>query len=246
MKSHPTSKKFCDIHMHVIPGVDDGSTDMDMSLMMLLSDWDQGTEAVFATSHSSAYDADPELVHRRFQELQAQAGRYLKGLKLYLGCEVYCEASRMEDVLKSLESGRYPTMNGTDYVLMEFSQWVQPDGTLPCVKALADAGWKPIIAHMERYRYLNNRMDLVEQFQKLGALLQVNAYSLMEESDPETRLWAQKLVLEKKISFLGTDAHRTYHRPPSAESGLTWLYQHMDREYADAVTWGNARILMMA
>ena len=45
---------------------------------------------------------------------------------------------------------------------------------------------------------------------------------------------------------MGTDAHRTYHRPPSAEMGLNWLYENVEQEYADAIAWGNATHLLMA
>lgn len=46
-------------------------------------------------------------------------------------------------------------------------------------------------------------------------------------------------MLERKVDFLGTDAHRTYHRPPSAQMGVKWLYENMDFEYADTISWGN-------
>ncbi len=59
--------------------------------------------------------------------------------------------------------------------------------------------------------------------------------------DNSIRNWARKLVLEKKADFLGTDAHRTCHRPPSAERGLNWLYENVERGYAEAIAWGNAQ-----
>ena len=58
--------------------------------------------------------------------------------------------------------------------------------------------------------------------------------------------WTQRLVQKWKVNSLGTDAHRTYHRPPSAEMGLQWLYENTDPEYAGAISWGNARKLLNA
>ena len=66
----------------------------------------------------------------------------------------------------------------------------------------------------------------------------------LESMGDSTRKWAQQLVLERKVDFLGTDAHRTYHRPPSAQMGLNWLYENADPEYAGAISWGNARKLL--
>lgn len=62
--------------------------------------------------------------------------------------------------------------------------------------------------------------------------------------DDAIQNWTRRLVLERKVDFLGTDAHRTYHRPPSAEMGLKWLYENTALEYADAISWGNAQGLL--
>lgn len=230
-----------DIHMHLIPGVDDGSEDEQMALLMLLRAKDQGIRTVFATPRSSAFDEDPEGTKKKFRQLCARAAQIFPEMQLSPGCEIYCETGRMRSVLAGLESGKYPTMNGTKFVLIEFSQWVIPENSTPCVEALVNAGYTPIIAHMERYQYLRGNMALVDGFWELGAEIQINAYSLFEEMEDSTRKWAQQLVLERKVDFLGTDAHRTYHRPPSAEMGLKWLYENTDSEYADAISWGNAQ-----
>ena len=87
-------------------------------------------------------------------------------------------------------------------------------------------------------------MDLVDRFRELGALIQLNAYSLFDEIDESIKNWARRLVQERKVDFLGTDAHRTYHRPPSAEMGLNWLYENVERDYADAIAWQNAELFL--
>lgn len=76
----------------------------------------------------------------RFQKLSRNVESVYPDIKVYPGCEVYCEAAIMDQVVKEMDSNRYPTMNGSRYVLMEFSMWVYPDGTLPCVNALINAG----------------------------------------------------------------------------------------------------------
>lgn len=237
-------RKMTDIHMHLIPGVDDGAEDEQMALLMLLRAKDQGIRAVFATPHSSAFDEDSGGTKEKFRQICARAAQIFPEMQLYPGCEVYCETGRMQSVLTGLESGKYPTMNGSRFVLMEFSQWVIPENTTPCVEALVNAGYTPILAHMERYQYLRGNMALVDGFRELGAKIQINAYSLFEEMDDAIKNWARLLVLERKVEFLGTDAHRTYHRPPSAEMGLKWLYENTASEYAGAISWGNAQRLL--
>lgn len=234
-----------DIHMHLVPGVDDGAQDVMMALSMLLRAKDQGITAVFATPHSSAYERMPEDVTQCRRQLQEQTDRFFPDISIYPGCEVYCDARSMDYTIGALREGKYPTMNGTRYVLMEFSQWAGEKNALPCVEAMVQAGYTPIIAHMERYQYLRENMEIVDRFRVLGAKIQINSYSLAEELEESVKNWARRLVLERKADFLGTDAHRTYHRSPSAEAGLNWLYSHVDAEYANAVARENARRLLI-
>jgi len=241
MSTSNTPNAMTDIHMHLIPGVDDGAQDLEMALVMLFLAKEQGITQIFATPHSEAFHFSKEDIRTRFHCLAEAAARACPAVTLYLGCEVYCEAEIMEQVLELLDSGLYPTMNGTKYVLTEFSQWVPPEETLPCIEALVNGGYTPIIAHMERYRYLREDMALVDRLRDRGALIQVNAYSLFDETEDSIRDWARRLVLERKVDFLGTDAHRTYHRPPSAERGLQWLYENTEQAYADALAWKNAQ-----
>lgn len=238
-------RKMIDIHIHLIPGVDDGAEDMEMALVMMIRAKQQGISQIIATPHSEMFHYSNEGGKNIFKCLVDASAKVCPDMKLYLGCEVYCETGIMDEVLETLNSGKYPTMNGTQYVLMEFSQWVYPENTVPCVEALVKAGYKPIIAHIERYKYLWDSMDLVNQFRDMGALIQLNVYSLFDEMDDSVKNWARRLVQERKVDFLGTDAHRTYHRPPSAEWGLNWLYENVEQAYADAIAWGNAQTLLL-
>lgn len=237
-------RKMIDIHMHLIPSVDDGAENMEMALVMIFQAKEQGISQIVATPHSEAFHFSEEDIRLIFKRLTSTAVKVCPEMELYLGCEVYCEAEIMEQVLELLDSGVYPTINGTEYVPMEFSQWVCPENTVSCVEALIHAGYKPIIAHMERYKYLRDNMELVNCFREMGAQIQVNAYSLVEEMDEDIRNWARQLVLERKADFLGTDGHRTYHRPPSAATGLNWIYENCEEHYADAVAWKNAELLL--
>ena len=123
--------------------------------------------------------------------------------------------------------------------------WASQEEALFCVEAVAKAGHCPIVAHMERYANLRGNMDLVDHFLALGAKIQVNAYSLVEEKEEAIRAFARRLLEERKAHFLGTDTHRTDHRPPNAKTGLDWLYAYCPQEYADAVAWKNAQNLLI-
>lgn len=235
-----TKPSMIDLHMHLIPGADDGAADLPMALEMLGRAQRQGIGEIFATPHNDAFHCPEREILPNYRILKDAAAEAYPDIKLHLGCEVYCQMQDMPQILESLGSGLYPTMNGTRYVLAEFPQWVLPENTTPCLEALIHAGYRPIVAHAERYPNLQGNVTLVKQFRDMGARIQVNTYSLYDEKDAAIRAWARQLVLFQKADFLGTDAHRTSHRPPIAENGLAWIWQNCGKAYACKLIRDNA------
>ena len=233
------TRRMTDIHMHVIPGVDDGSFSLEMSMSMLFMAYKQGVSEIFATPHSSAFLHDRDFVLDQFASLKEQAEKLPFDMCLYLGCEVRCEPYAMEQTLEQLAGGILPSMNGTGCVLTEFCTRVQPPEALQMVSQMRTAGWIPIIAHAERYPALSDG-GTADRMLDLGCRLQINAYSLEGEAEEAAAKRAQRLLQEEKVSFFGSDAHRMNHRPPSVEGGLRYLYRNCGRAYADAVAFGNA------
>lgn len=235
-----------DIHMHIIPGVDDGSWNMDMSKQLLYMAYEQGIRKIMATPHSSAFEESEEEVKERFKQLQDTSVKILPDMQIYLGCEIRCDRLCMDNVLEGLRSHRIPTLNGTGYVLAEFAAFIEPEEALECVKGLLDAGWRPVLAHVERYDNLLKEAGWIEKLQNAGCLFQMNVYSVYDEEDEGIKSNALSLMKEKRIAFLGSDAHRTIFRPPSVKYGLQYLYDHYDRKYVDQISFENAgRLLKM-
>lgn len=233
------SYQMADIHTHMIPGVDDGSFYLEMSKTMLMMAYIQGVHTVFATPHSQAFISDKELVLENYQKLLELVESFPFQQKVLLGCEVRCELRNIQETLQYLKSGKFPSMNKTNYVLTEFSTNVLAKDAMEMISLLQEDGWIPIIAHVERYSALFQG-DTIENIINSGCLLQINAYSLDDEPNEYIVERARKLVLEEKVAFLGSDAHRLNHRPPSVEQGLRYLYEHCRKEYADAVAFENA------
>lgn len=238
-----------DIHMHIIPGVDDGAWNQEMAEIMLYKAYFQGINKVIATPHSSAFESeeDREKVQMNFKTLSRWAEEKLPEFKLYKGCEIYCSKYGISDILKKLRAGFLPTMNETKYVLAEFSTHVTPEELLMCIERLIDNNYIPIIAHIERCKYLflekkvgYNWADYLKRLKQLGCLFQINAYSVYEETNEAIRENANMLLEQRMVDFLGSDAHRTFHRPPSVEAGLDFMYDHYESEYVDEIAYKNA------
>lgn len=242
--SNSPMRRMIDIHMHILPGVDDGSYDLPMSEFLLKMAYAQGVRAVFATPHSYAFALYPEEIRAAFASLQSRISAFPFEMRLFPGCEVRCSPDRMDETLGALQSGALLSLNRTRYVLTEFSTRVTPPEALSMTRQLLDEGWIPVIAHGERYPALF--AGCAEELARSGCLFQVNAYSLDDEADSGTRERARHLLRGGLVSFLGSDAHRLDHRPPSVERGLAYLYANCSGPDADAIAFGNAERLLIA
>ncbi len=235
-----------DTHIHIIPSVDDGAESMLMALRMLKSSADQGVRRTFATPHNVAFDYGGEYCHKALRALQKQADRNHIPMELYMGCEIFCEPSQMGHILDQLDNDVYPTMNGTRYVLVEFNPYSATFAEVYyCIQRLRSARYIPIFAHVERYAdTFGDRMHL-EFFKEMGCLLQVNLYSFEEEEFEPIREVSKALLHYRMIDFIGTDAHKTYIRPPMVERGVYYILEHTDWEYAKRILLDNAQELLI-
>ena len=228
-----------DIHMHIIPSVDDGAVDLAESKLMLLSAINQGVTGVVATSHGDAFIDDHEYVLGQYEMLRNLIEAENLPIDLYLGCEVYCYPSYMQNILKKLECGILPTMNGTKYVLTEYYD-LSAEGVAYCLQELLAHGWIPIIAHAERYKQLD--VPFLKKMKEMGCRIQINAYSVCQEPDTKIREKASCLLEMKLADFIGSDAHRMGHRPPEMETGVEYMREHYNKGYVNEIT--NACLLL--
>ena len=235
--------KITDLHMHVVPGVDDGSFDMRMSLVMLELAYEQGVREIFCTSHNVYSEEEITRYKSQFMMLQMMAKSRLPDLKLHMGCELLCAGEYIDDILYGLEIGVFLPLGNSKCVLTELYPDVTPEEAKVVVEALVAAGWKPIIAHTERYPALFEDGTLQELI-NLGAKIQVNLYSLVEENKDDIKKRARYLIDNRLAHFIGSDAHRINYRSPKYESGVRYIDEHCGKEYLEAVCYKNAESLI--
>ena len=232
-----------DLHMHVVPHVDDGAIDMKMSLEMLKMAHEQGVRKVLCTSHSSWQDEAAVLYHDNFEKLRIAAAADLPDMRLYTGCEVLFTGAALLATLRKLDEGAFLTLNGTKLVLTEFWPDAPVDEAGQVVNELLSRKYVPVIAHAERCAAFEDEV-FVKRLLEAGALLQVNMYSLVKESNERIKARARRMVDARQVSFVGSDAHGSNRRPPAVKDGMAYLYEHTDPAYADAVCFGNAEALL--
>lgn len=231
-----------DIHAHVVFDVDDGSIDLDMSLELLRIAWQEGIRDMVCASHSWGELENYSANYHALKKAAAAAGI---GINLYPGCEVHCRKQSLPHVISALNSDAFPSINHTPYVLLEYSPNDSVNDIILCTKLLQQNTDKRfIIAHVERYRQLSKDIVAIQHLLNTDCLVQVNAYSFADERHPETRKAAQRLLKERVITLLGSDCHRTNHRPPAVQNGLRYVYEHCDKAYAQSICTENAQRLL--
>lgn len=228
-----------DIHMHVIPDVDDGAGSLEESIEMLRCAAAQGVTAVIATPHNSVFDFEYRRVRDQFRKLKKAVRDLEIPVDLFPGSEILCYRSEMDLIISLLREGIYPTMNGTDYVLVEFFPNISVRDAVHCLTRFQEAGFMPIIAHAERYRFID--AGTAEALRAAGILIQMNVYSALDETKDTIRERADMLLRNHLVDMTGSDAHRMDHRPPVYENGINYLYRVLDRDYVDRILCGNAR-----
>lgn len=231
-----------DLHMHVVPDIDDGSRNIEESIEILKLAEQQGVTDVFCTSHNGYSAEDGEAYQKTFDLLKQSAEEADIQIRLHKGCEVLCAAEYIDDIIYGLEEGIFPTLGDTKYVLTELYMDTKPSEAIQIVKALQEHGYKPIIAHMERNFNITGYM--VGMLINCGALIQVNAFSFADEEDEGVKQRARELLNNRYIHFIGSDAHRQNHRPPKVDNGVKYILETTDQEYAMKILNGNAKQLL--
>lgn len=225
------------MHAHIVPDIDDGSTNLYMSMELIKNAYAQGVRHIVCTSHSFGKMMS---YNRNFKILDEQVKKENIPISLYTGCEIDCSHSTIDSVVKRLDNKIIPTINNTRYVLIEFSPYEDAEQIIDCVRKLQNFDYKPVLAHIERYQDLFDNDKRINSLVEAGCLFQINAFSLQDERNINVKLRARYLLSMGLASFIGSDAHRVNHRTYSIQNGIEYVYKNCQKDYADAICYKNA------
>lgn len=233
--------KVCDIHAHIIPGVDDGASNFDMAIDILREAYTQGTRSIVCTSHSG-YNAKRYLGN--FEHLKQYVKKENIEINLYSGCEIYCNSDIMPDVLAELRRKEVFTINETEYVLVEFDPNALISEIVYCIKFLQNHRYSTILAHTERYVNLSVGGVWIKLLHQMGCFFQINAYSFYDTCDDQIKSFARWMLKEQYVTFIGSDVHHTSYRKYAVKNGIDYVYQNCDAEYAKDICYRNAEKIL--
>jgi len=243
-KTGKSTVRFADVHCHILYGVDDGSRSREMSLSMLKQAASEGVEAMILTPHFFAGRSTltKESIRERTEILTEQCAAEGIGIELFPGAELYYT----EETDEALAQGAVPTLNGTNRLLVEFSTDVLDAGILNAVKRIAGLGYVPVVAHVERYGSVAFDPRKVEALRDQGAEIQVNVSTLAGRYGLSAKSAMERLLKERLVDYLGTDAHDDRVRKVEVSKTVGRLFKKFDADYIEEITYLNARSLMDA
>ena len=198
-----------DIHSHILPGIDDGSPDIATSLKLVKGLYDIGYRRLVATPHviGDFYKNNPEIINRELENLKAACNE--EGINI----ELSAAAEYMLDdyFLKIVKQKDQILPVYKNFILTELSYAVKPMNVTEIIFEIITAGYKPILAHPERYFYYHTNYDEYSRLKESGFLLQVNLLSLTGYyGTPVAK--AAKFIFDNDLAdFVGTDLHHVRH-----------------------------------
>lgn len=209
-----------DVHCHILPGVDDGAESMNEAFKLLRMEYDQGVRAVILTPHYRLgyFETERDEVKEKFRELESR----LRSVGVYIQILLGCEFHRTQNMAELIRTNKAYTMAGSDYVLVEFSRSDTFEIIKKTVSELLLHGFRPIIAHVERYSALRS-MRKIRYMINSGAYIQVNAGSILGKEGICRKRFTRKLLREGYIHLIGSDAHDLRRRSPCMGECETFL-----------------------
>ena len=223
-----------DIHCHILPGIDDGSTSWETTAEMCRVAAEDGITHIAATPHcNDEFDYDRD----RYTEMLAELADAADGkLTFSLGCDFHFSYDNIQD---ALANPRRYTIGDSQYLLIEFSDYGLPPSVKDDLFSLSSCGMVPIITHPERNQILLRKPQLVLEMVEQGCLVQVTANAITGFWGSRSKKMAEWLLKREAVHVIASDAHDPQHRKPVLSEARHAVVKLTSEEIADALVTHN-------
>jgi protein-tyrosine phosphatase len=219
-----------DVHCHILPGLDDGPENVEISLAMAEAAIADGITHVVATPHSSnEHSFDYARVRALRAELQEKIG---DRLILATGCDFHLSPENL-DALR--EDARRFCINQHDYLLVEFNEYSIPPSMDQTLHEIQLLGLRPVITHPERNAILRLQTERLAKWVRLGCFIQVTAGSLTGVFGPGAQKHSLRWLADGLVHIVASDAHNTGRRPLKLQPAFEMVRGQFGEEKARAL-----------
>jgi protein-tyrosine phosphatase len=197
-----------DMHSHLIPGIDDGAKTVEDSVELIRHLHSLGYTKLITTPHvmSDYFQNTPETILGGLEIVRAALKENNIPVDISAAAEYYID----DGFIRKLEEEKLLTF-GDNYLLVEVSYINPPDNVRDILFRAQVLGYKPILAHPERYPFWYRSLDEYQRFFDMGIILQLNLNSLSGYYGPDAKRIAEKLIEMEIVQALGTDMHHMKH-----------------------------------
>lgn len=220
-----------DIHTHILPGVDDGSKNMKMSLEMVAASYNDGVDTIVVTPHCM-----PGVYNNIVNESLANKWNSLYTAVKDAGIPVHMrkgmEILISEKTMKLINEKKIWTLNNSNYLLVEFAFDEEPAWCTEKLKEIAKLGYIPVIAHPERYFFVQQNPQIVYEWYMEGYGIQMNKESLLGMFGKREKQTADSLIRHNIVTCVASDTHRPDRRTP----GLKDIFEYLNDKYGGEYT----------
>lgn len=191
-----------DFHTHILPNLDDGAKSIEETFTLIKEAKEAGFTKIISTTHYFEGYYESNNIERKtwIDNLNSK----IEDVKLYLGNEIFIS----DKIIEFIKENKAATIGNSKYVLFELPMNNKPMNLKETIYKLQDAGYVPIIAHPERYAYIQENPNLLVDLIEMGALFQANYGSIIGVYGNKPKEAIKKLLKNNMIHFLGTDVHR--------------------------------------
>lgn len=206
-----------DFHTHIIPNIDDGSRSIEETFNLIKEAKEAGFEGIVLTSHYIENYYETDVPERDMWVKAISDNLKSKGIEtnLYLGNEIYIS----DNMMQLLIDGKASTINNSCYVLFEMPLNAEPMDLYNVIYSLQENKLIPVLAHPERYTFVQKEPELIYDLIQKGVLMQANYGSILGQYGKNAQMIVRKFYENNMIHFLGSDVHRPntiYKRIPEA------------------------------
>lgn len=233
--------RFVDLHIHALFGVDDGpDTEREMYHMLDVA-YEDGTRIMCLTPHyhPGYFGENRAKVDYSFRMLQKFAEKKYPKMKLLLGNELRYSK---ECVSWLCDSG-CRTLNGTDYILVDFLRDESERTITKAMEHLMSAGYTPVLAHVERYRDLS--VKRISELSQNGVWMQLDVNSIFGAYGMSAKHRSKVLLKESLIDLVSSDSHGITSQTPKLSHGYQFVVRKHGRDYANTIFYDNGRRLLL-
>jgi tyrosine-protein phosphatase YwqE len=218
-----------DMHSHILPGIDDGSPDMETSLQLISGMKDLGYSKLIASPHImwDMYRNTPTIIHQKLDMVRKAVNQAGINIEIDAAAEYFLD-EHVEDLLKKKET--FLAISGNK-VLVEFSMAFPAMNVKDILFEMQMQGYEPIIVHPERYTYLQRNKEFYDELRDIGCLFQLNILSLGGHYGKSVTELAHYLLKNDFYTLAGTDLHHFGHLEELANPRL-------GAALAKEVNWG--------